>query len=204
MLRAAGDKTLGAVVGWVGDNVIRVLARREKIEADLAVATIITIGAEDRAAGFFQHLGHGAVEGDSKCLAGANRTLMGQRRYQSYPPLGGTTLGQQVTDHSGADPTAEVSGGVRWPARQFSLGPEHRADHKINAALRSLLLSLLGNSGHSQTGDDNAVYGVAVSAKTNGSGTMCRGDLPLLAVMAGSKAQGRNARDACKEITFVL
>jgi hypothetical protein len=50
VLHAAGDKTLSAVIWRVGDDVIGVSGRREKIEADLAVAAIIKVGAEDRAA----------------------------------------------------------------------------------------------------------------------------------------------------------
>jgi hypothetical protein len=53
VLHTAGDKTLGAVKGRVGDDVIGVSVRREKIEADLPVAAIIKYGAENRAAGFF-------------------------------------------------------------------------------------------------------------------------------------------------------
>jgi hypothetical protein len=52
MLHTPGDKSLGTVVGRVSDDVVGVPGRREKIEADLAVAAIIEIGTEDRAAGF--------------------------------------------------------------------------------------------------------------------------------------------------------
>jgi hypothetical protein len=45
VLHAAGDKSLGAVVGRVGDDVIGVSGRREKIEADLTVTTIMKVGA---------------------------------------------------------------------------------------------------------------------------------------------------------------
>ena len=37
------------------------MCRREKIEGDLAVTAIVKIRAEDSAAGFYQHLRHGAV-----------------------------------------------------------------------------------------------------------------------------------------------
>ena len=61
MLHTARDKPLGGVKRRVADDVVGVSGRREKIEGDLAVTAIVKIRDEDSAAGFFQHLRHGAV-----------------------------------------------------------------------------------------------------------------------------------------------
>ena len=46
VLYAARDKPLDAIIGRVDDDVVGVSARCEKIEADLAVAPIMKIGAK--------------------------------------------------------------------------------------------------------------------------------------------------------------